>query len=80
MKAPEASVFYSKTAELILSALSFVVALAWRDAITKTIDYHVKEKLVEDSWFRNHPRLVYFIYAFVLTIIVVWISSYFQPR
>lgn len=77
---PQASVFYVKTFELITSALSFVLALAWRDAITNFLDHHIKGKLTANSWFKNHPMVVYFLYAIIMTVLVVCISWYFQPH
>ena len=70
---------------IFLPALSFVVALAWRDAFNNTFNDIIKRKLLENpgneatySWFIKHPNIPRYIYAILLTIIVVLLSYFLK--
>ena len=69
------SALKNETVQFIIPALGFVVAFAWRDAITKTFEDVIKKKL-KGTFLQTYPLVLYYLYAFILTILVVFITKF----
>ena len=67
----------SETIQFIIPALGFVVAFAWRDAITKTFEDVVKKRL-KGTFLDSYALVLYYLYAFILTILVVLITRFLK--
>ena len=70
---------------LIKNAMSFVVALAWRDAIKRSLEIWVKQRLVPEpgepeNVFNKYPYLPYYIYAIILTTLVISFTFYVSKK
>lgn len=57
-----------RTVGYIVAALGLVAGLAWNDAIKSTIEYIFR--------FNSNTILTKFIYSFVVTILIVFVSVY----
>mgnify|MGYP006093711827 CR=1 FL=1 len=71
----EKSQILNETVNFILPALGLVVAFAWRDAITNTVESLIKTKL-QGTFLESYPLLLYYIYALLLTIACVFVTKY----
>ena len=74
----ESLTFRGEFMGIIFTAASFVVALAWRDAIKSSFDHYIKSRMENEEWVDSYPNAPLFIYAAMITIIVVLAGLYFN--
>ena len=70
--------FRSEFTGIIFTAASFVVALAWRDAIKSSFDHYIKDRMEKEEWVDSYPNAPLFVYAVLITILVVLAGLYFN--
>ena len=68
---------WSESLTIFTAALALVTAFSWRDAIDSVFTTYIKNPMLGPrSFLRKYPNVPRFVYAIILTSIVVLITIY----